>query len=400
MQPLFSKFHNMKIVKAICLGMSAFALPLFAADWSSNYLAMAAFVPGNAEGNRPGYVKPIATYVGPVHNAYRLSNAGVPQASSFEAGPRFNIVFLKDRDRTYSKSDVPTIFGDKAEYTYDNNLQRYVIGGNKNLNGLSVFTLPYLQLGGSFYHARLVFRGMYFPGITQLRGYHLLGFGLQYGFGHFFNDKLPAGLRDHFDASLAFGYNSAYIGYRPDDFSGKLDLDFTATHTQLILGYSPFKPVDLMLSFGYETSKMESSGHLTYDKGGDIHPGITVHGRNGFRFGAEVAFSFGASFHPVVGGNFGTVNALNANVLYFKQSFGENKKAEQNAKDESSQDAQTAAETPADTSGAAVAEQDYGQNQSQDSTQAKTLSPREQKKLRLKNRTNGSDAQEGRGVQQ
>ena len=94
------------------------------------------------------------------------------------------------------------------------------------------------------------------------------------------------------------------------------------------------------------------------------------------------------------------MNALNANVLYFKQSFGENKKAEQNAKDESSQDAQTAAETPADTSGAAVAEQDYGQNQSQDSTQAKTLSPREQKKLRLKNRTNGSDAQEGRGVQQ
>lgn len=390
----------MKIVKAICLGMSAFALPLFAADWSSNYQAMAAFDPDNAEGNRPGYVKPIATYVGSVLNANWISNAGVPQAFTFEAGLPFNIVFLKDRDRTYSKSDVPTIFGDKAEYTYDNNLQRYVIGGNKNLNGLSVFTLPYLQLGGSFYHVRLVFRGMYFPDITQLQGYHLLGFGLQYSFGHFFNDKLPAGLRDHFDASLAFGYNSAYIGYRPDDFSGKLNLDFTATHTQLILGYSPFKPVDLMLSFGYETSKMESSGHLTYDKGGDIHPGITVHGRNGFRFGAEVAFSFGASFHPVVGGNFGTVNALNANVLYFKQSFGENKKPQQNAKDESSQDAQTAAEAPADTSGAAVAEQDYGQNQGQDSTQTKSFSPREQKKLRLRNRTNGSDAQEGRGVQQ
>ena len=109
MQPLFSKFHNMKIVKAICLGMSAFALPLFAADWSSNYLAMAAFDPGNAEGNRPGYVKPIATYVGSVLNANWISNAGVPQAFTFEAGLPFNIVFLKDRDRTYPKSDEPTI---------------------------------------------------------------------------------------------------------------------------------------------------------------------------------------------------------------------------------------------------------------------------------------------------
>ena len=292
--------------------MGALALPLFAADWATNYQAMSAF--DSDLGNQPGYIKPIATYVGSVLNANWISNAGVPQDFTFEAGLPFNIVFLKDRDRTYSDANVPTIFGSKATYP--------IVGGNEDLNGLSVFTLPYLQLAGSAYHLRLALRGMYLPCISQLQGYNVLGFGVQYSFAQFFNAKLPTGLRDHINVSLAFGYNAAFIGYQPKHFSGKLNLDFTTTNTQLVLGYSPIKPVELMLSFGYETAKMKSSGGLTEDvTQRKVNPDITVHGRNGFRFGAELAFSFGASYHPVIGGNFGTVNAFNANVLYFKQSI-------------------------------------------------------------------------------
>jgi hypothetical protein len=321
----------MNLLKCITLGMGLLTSTLLAADWASNYQSMLAFDPDQPEGNRPGYIKPVATYVGSVLNANWVTSATVSQNFSFEAGLPFNIAFIADEDRTYSSSDVSTIFGAQEEYVYDSNIQRYVIGGNEDLNGLSIFTLPYLQMGFSFYHAKLLLRGMYFPSVSELQGYNLLGFGLQYSFGHLFVDRLPPALHG-FDVSLVFGYNAAYVGYTPEDFTGKLNLDFTTTHTMLVLGYTPIKAVEIMLSLGYETAEMASSGHLTAPSdagvvgaGGQINPGLTVNGRNGFRLGLEVAFSLGASFHPVIGGHFGAANAFNANVLYFKQTFGKEK---------------------------------------------------------------------------
>lgn len=96
---------------------------------------------------------------------------------------------MESADRTYKSSlwgKVPTIFGDKADLG---------IGGNEDLHGLSIFTLPYLQLGFGFYHTRLALRGMYFPSISELKGYHLLSFGLQHSFGHFFIDRLRFGVQ-------------------------------------------------------------------------------------------------------------------------------------------------------------------------------------------------------------
>jgi len=330
----------MNKMKRIILSMGLFASTIFSADWSSNYQSMAAFDPNLAEGNRPGYIKPLATYIGSVLNANWLTSVSIPQNFSFEAGLPFNIVFIDDQDRTYSNSDVSTIFGGQEEYVWDTELQRDVIGGNEDLNGLSIFTLPYLQLGFSYYHAKILLRGMYFPSVSELQGYNLLGFGLQYSFGHFFIDKLPPALRD-FDVSLLFGYNSAFIGYTPEDFTGELNLDFTTTHTMFVIGYKPIEAVEIMLSMGYETSEMASSGHLVAPSdagevgaGGAINPGLTVNGRSGFRMEIEFAFSIGTSFHPVIGADFGATNAINTNVLYFNQTFGEEEKVEKTATEE------------------------------------------------------------------
>ena len=268
--------------------------------------------------NREGYVKPIATYVGTVLNGSWVATASLPKAFSFDAGLPFNIAFVESKDRTYTSSlygKTPTIFGSEAEKG---------LGGNEDLHNLSIFMLPYLQLGFGFYYTRIALRGMYFPSAGELQGYNLLSFGIQHSFGHFFIDKLPPQFKG-FDVSLFFGYNSAYIGYTPDKWKGTLNLDFGTTYTALILGYSPIKPVEFLLSLGYQTVTMKSSGDLdaygTYQ--GKIEPDANIDGRGGFRLGLEIAFSFGKSFHPVIGYNVGANNSLNANILYFEQTFGE-----------------------------------------------------------------------------
>lgn len=307
----------MKKIFRISLFFSA--VSLFAAEWASDYQSMTAF---QKSSNRTGYVKPVATYMGTVFNGSWISGASLDRGLSFEAGLPFQIAFVESDDRSYRASafgTVPTIFGSKAEYG---------LGGNEDLHGLSVFTLPYLQLGVGFYYTRLAFRGMYFPSLSELKGYHLLSFGIQHSFGHFFVDKLPSALRD-FDVSLFFGYNSAYIGYAPDKWSGQMDLDFGTTYTAIVFGYKPARMVELMLSLGYQTVSMDAGGELdAYAKDGTyqgkVNPDVSVSGRGGFRLGLEVAFAFGETFHPVIGYNLGANGSVNANILYFKQTLGGN----------------------------------------------------------------------------
>lgn len=309
----FSKFRAMK--KAFWIPILFSAVSLFAAEWASDYQSMSAFQKSNG---RTGYVKPIATYMGTVLNGSWISTAHLERNLSIEFGLPFQIALIESGDRSYSTMgvEIPTIFGDKAELE---------LGGNEDLHGLSVFTLPYLQVGVEFFYTRLALRGMIFPSVSELRGYHVLSFGLQHSFGHLFLDKLPAAFRD-FDVSLFFGYNSAYIGYLPDDWSGKLDLDFGTTYTAIVFGYRPIQHVEFLLSLGYQTVSMDAGGELDAytNEGvyqGKISPDVSVDGRGGFRLGLEVAFSFGSSYHPVVGYNLGANNSFNANVLYFRQTF-------------------------------------------------------------------------------
>lgn len=309
--------------KWICLFVLSVVSFAFSAEWASDYNSMIAF---QKDQNRSGYVKPIATYMGTVLNGSWISSATLDRGFSFEAGLPFQIAFVESADRTYKSSlwgKVPTIFGDKADLG---------IGGNEDLHGLSIFTLPYLQLGFGFYHTRLALRGMYFPSISELKGYHLLSFGLQHSFGHFFIDRLPPAFKD-FDVSLFFGYNSAYIGYAPDKWKGQLDLDFGTTYTAIVFGYRPAKLVELLLSLGYQTVSMDAGGEMdAYAKDGayqgKVNPDVSLSGRGGFRLGLEVSFAFGETFHPVVGYNLGANSSLNANILYFKQSLhvGESEK--------------------------------------------------------------------------
>ncbi len=309
--------------KWICLFVLSAVSLAFSAEWASDYHSMIAF---QRNQSRSGYVKPIATYMGTVFNGSWISSATLERGFSFEAGLPFQIAFVESGDRSYRSNGekIPTIFGSKADYG--------VIGGNENLHGLSVFTLPYLQLGFGFYYTRLALRGMYFPSISELKGYHLLSFGLQHSFGHYFIDRLPPVFKD-FDVSLFFGYNSAYIGYAPDKWKGQMDLDFGTTYTAIVLGYRPVKLVELLLSLGYQTVSMDAGGELdAYAKDGayqgKVNPDVSLSGRGGFRLGLEVSFAFGETFHPVVGYNLGANSSINANILYFKQSFhvGESEK--------------------------------------------------------------------------
>ena len=126
-----------------------------------------------------------------------------------------------------------------------------------------------------------------------------------------------------------------------------------------------------MMTLGYQYANMASSGHMTClatETGGvpsphygqTINPNISVKGNNGFKFGLEVAFSLGASFHPVLGFDYAGKSSFTTNILYFKQQFGEDKtpdeiakekgyvrgaKKEESAKSEDSESEEVAAES-------------------------------------------------------
>ena len=332
------------------------ASSVFAMDedgWASTYESLAAFDSKIAGyGNRPGYVKPIIDNLGNVLNSNWYVSASVPKSLTIEAGLPFSIIPINGSDRNYTETysepftglsfdyETPTIFGDKGDPA--NNDGR--IYGNETLNGLGVFTYPYLQLGASFFHARVVFRGMLLPAISELRKFNLFGFGLQYSFGHFFQYMLPPAAQP-LDVSLVFGYNTSGIGYQPEDYEGQLDLDVSTTNFSLVIGYKPFSFFEVMMSLGYQSAEMKSSGHLVcnakengipdYSRGygNEINPDITVKGNNGFRFGIAVALQLGKSFHPVVGYDYADKSSFTTNVLYFRQQFGEDKTPDEIAKE-------------------------------------------------------------------
>lgn len=336
-----------RLALAIILAISA----SFAMDengWASSYESIAAFDKSNPYfGNRPGYVKPIITNLSTILNSNWVSSAGVPRSFTFEAGMPFAIVPINDDDRKYGNGN-PTIFGgNDKNNAYINSGDACapevlatgycpVINGNENLNGLSVFTYPYLQVAASFYHTRVVLRGMYLPPISQLRKFNLFGFGLQYSFGHFFQYLLPRILQP-FDVSLMFGYSTSGIGYEPDELKGSLNLDISAYTANIVLGYRPFSFIEATMSLGYQYANMKSSGHLVgkTDPQQQINPNLSVKGDNGFRFGIAAAFQLG-SYHPVIGYDYVGKTSFTTNLLYFKQSLGKDKTPAEIAKEKAS----------------------------------------------------------------
>ena len=314
--------------------------------WATIYESIAAFEdrPGGDARifNRPGYVKPIITNLGNVLNSNWYVSANVPQSLNFEFGLPISLIPIGDDDRTFSETsliygerEVPTIFGDKWDATADPaNLNNFVYG-NETLNGLGVFTYPYLQIGVSAFHARVVLRGMWLPAVSELRGFSLLGFGLQYSFGRWFQYMLPPAAQG-LDVSLVFGYNSSSIGYRPKDYNGQLDLDVSATTFDLVIGYKPFNFFEVMMTLGYQSATMESSGHLEFKEnptGMFINPNISVDGNCGFKFGIAIALQLGKSYHPVVGFDYAGKSSFTTNILYLRQQFGEDKTPDEIAKE-------------------------------------------------------------------
>lgn len=309
------------------------------ADWASIYHSIIAFdETGLPDGNRPGYVQPIITQLGTVLNGNWVHSANVPQSFSFDAGLPITLSPITEKDRQYTSSNVPTIFGENlATYDYNSNIPCstspwcHEISGNETLNSLGLFTYPIAQAAVSYYHARVVLRGMWLPAISELKSFSLFGVGLQYSFGYLFQYALPKELQT-LNVSLAFGYNSSSIGYTPEDYTGQLDLSVSSNIFQMVIGYSPLSFMEVMLSLGYESASMKSGGTLVSPTNQTILPTLSVNGTNGFRLGLEVSFTLGDSYHPVIGTGIGTRTSFNTNVLYFKQTFGKDPTTEEIAK--------------------------------------------------------------------
>lgn len=345
-----------KISLSIFFGAALNANAMGDDGWASIFESIAAFesrADGNqfdANGkliyNRPGYVKPIIDNLGNVLNSNWYVSASVPSSIAFEVGLPIALISTSD-SRTFTEYGIeqPTIFGDHADLSRDPNIiaNDPTVYGNEKLNGLSIFTFPYMQLGFSMLHARAALRFMFLPSIDELQKFNLFGFGLQYSFGHFFQYMLPAAARP-LDVSLVFGYNTSGIGYTPKEYKGELDLDISAYTFDMVIGYKPFSFFEVLMTLGYQYSNMSASGTLTCETtdavgqpmgyyGQSLNPNISVKGNNGFKFGLEVAFQIGASFHPVVGFDYSGKSSFTTNILYFKQQFGEDKTPDEIAKE-------------------------------------------------------------------
>ena len=343
-----------KYTIAILLGAASIASAADGEGWATIYESIAAFEnrPGGDARifNRPGYVKPIIENLGNVLNSNWYVSANVPQSLAFEFGLPIALIPINDEDRSFKEKDasgqshnVPTIFGDKWDSVADPRNDSNFVYGNETLNGLGVFTYPYLQLGVSMFHARVVARGMWLPAISELRGFSLLGFGIQYSFGRWFQYMLPKPAQG-LDVSLVFGYNSSSISYKPKDYTGQLDLDISATTFDVVIGYKPFNIFEVMMTLGYQSATMESSGKLTCqakDAFGNpsayyeqtLTPNISVEGNSGFKFGIAIALQLGKSFHPVAGLDYAGKSSFTTNILYLRQQFGEDKTPDEIAKD-------------------------------------------------------------------
>lgn len=326
-----------KLSIAFLAGAVSFASAMDENGWASIYESIAAFEdrPGaGAPFNRPGYVKPIIENLGNVLNSNWYVSANVPQSLAFEFGIPIALIPINNDDRVFTENgaEVPTIFGESHDMTqpYDGK----TIYGNETLNGLGVFTYPYLQLGFSMFHARAVVRGMWLPAISELRGFSLIGFGLQYSFGRWFQYMLPPAAQG-LDVSLVFGYNSSSIGYRPKDYTGQLDLDISAYTFDVVIGYKPFNFFEVMMTLGYQSASMSAFGHLEQNQNPNmfINPNITVDGNCGFKFGIAIALQLGKTYHPVVGFDYAGKSSFTTNAIYLRQQFGEDKAPDEIAKD-------------------------------------------------------------------
>ena len=336
---------------ALLLGATVLANAWDSDGWASTYESMAAFE-NRPEGNpylfnRPGYVKPIIDNLGNVLNSNWFASATVGGPLGFEAGIPVSLIFLGDDDKTFNEFGMnsPTIFGGHADMTQDPVVLAAgpQIYGNKTLSNLSVFTYPYLQTALSFYHARIVLRGMFIPSISELQNFNLFGIGAQYSFGHLFQYMLPPAAQP-LDVSIVLGYNTSGISYQPEDYSGSLDLDISTFTFDVVIGYKPVYFFEVMMTLGYQYANMAASGQLvclekeiggapSVHYGEVITPNISVNGNNGFKFGLEVAFSLGSSFHPVVGFDYAGKSSFTTNILYFKQQFGDDKTPDEIAKE-------------------------------------------------------------------
>ena len=336
---------------ALLLGATVLANAWDSDGWASTYESMAAFE-NRPDGNpylfnRPGYVKPIIDNLGNVLNSNWFASATVGGPLGFEAGIPISLIFLGDDDKTFNEYGMssPTIFGGHADMTLDPSTlaEGSQVYGNKTLSNLSVFTYPYLQTALSFYHARLVLRGMFLPSISELQKFNLFGIGAQYSFGHLFQYMLPPAAQP-LDVSVVLGYSTSGISYQPEDYSGSLDLDVSAFTFDVVIGYKPVYFFEVMMTLGYQYANMKASGVLTclekevggvpsVNYGEVITPNISVNGNNGFKFGLEVAFSLGSSFHPIVGFDYAGKSSFTTNILYFKQQFGDDKTPDEIAKE-------------------------------------------------------------------
>jgi hypothetical protein len=304
--------------------------------------------------SKPGYVTPVATFMGTILNTGWNHTVRLPKATGFSFGLQFALAGVTEDDWYYTEqmetgcADVrqfgaycpeddvvslkaPTLWGpntnasvnkyvlvstDGGGYTYALDKPLPVSDGVEFVRqNLSYLGLPFVQMSYTTNHTEFKGRWIGVPGIGEnFGGMMVLGGGIQHDLRSFIKKELPV--------DLAISTNFTYWGldFVPpkDDFDGTLELSGLATHHSLLVG-KRFGKVELFSEIGWETSSMQSGGHI-YDKeeAKDINPGLDVDGRNGFRMSVAVAFHLGG-YHVNLGQSLGAQYGTTVNILTYRK---------------------------------------------------------------------------------
>jgi hypothetical protein len=300
---------------------------------------------------KPGYVQPIATFMGTLHNAGWFSSAKVSKEFGWSIGMPITIAGLTQDDQFYNRSQssncaeieadfpsiycpyddvqtkrIPTIFGPKTQVQFEtaspdpvNNAisttREFAEDGF--LANMVVFPMINPSVGFSGEHFEGKIRGIYIPLPSALVNggglsiYHF-GLGMNHDLGHYFKDKdLPV------DFSFTANYTYWGFAFEPGDtYTGELVVGGHVAKFGFLVG-KRVESVEFLLDIGYEMSSMGSSGALVKISDGEsINPNINIDGRNGFTIGLSFVGHWGYDF--MLGGSYGSQPSGTINFLQYK----------------------------------------------------------------------------------
>ncbi len=298
--------------------------------------------------SKPGYVQPIATFMGSIYNSAWFSSASVEKELGYTFGMPLIFAFLQRDDQFYSRSEssncaeaeaqgipcpysdpqtkkVPTIFGPKTQVTFEkvlvdqqNNSFTTIRESAEDGFLANFVVMPFAQLETGFRHDYFEYklRGLWLPLSGLLSdGNKLnlwdLGAGVIHDLGHYVKGGSPV------DFSLGFNYTYWAFAFTPGKtYAGTLDVHGHVGRLFALVG-KKFSRIELLAHLGYGFSKMASGGSLLHIEDNEvIRPNIEVDGRNGLEIGLQFTAHLGWDF--LTGYTYGSQSVTTLNFLQYK----------------------------------------------------------------------------------